>query len=68
MATLSITTTGPEDARIFAAFGKQLGLGRDATGPEVKAAIIRYVKDTVRNTETQAAIAVVSVPADVAPT
>lgn len=54
-AVTTITTTAPEDARIVAAFGKYLNLGRDATQPEVKAAIIVWVKGVVFNAEAEAA-------------
>lgn len=72
MATLTITTTAAQDARIAAAFGSQLNLGRDATGAEVRAAIIAYVRNTVLayeqtqavRTATQTAIAGV-VPVDI---
>lgn len=55
MATLTITTTTEQDARIVVAFGQRLGLGRNATGPEVKAAIINYVKSVVLDYEQRAA-------------
>lgn len=63
MATLTITTTAAQDARIVAAFGKQLGLGRDATLAEVKAAIIQYVTNAVQAQEqiTAAATALAGV-------
>jgi hypothetical protein len=53
VATLTITTTGAQDARIVYAFGKALNLGRDATGPEVKAAVIAYITNTVRGIEAR---------------
>lgn len=55
MATLTITTTSQQDARIVAAFGAELGLGRNATAAEVKAAIINYVKTVVYEREKAAA-------------
>lgn len=51
MATLTITTTAPQDVRLAAAFGVKLGLGRDATGPEIKAWIIAEVTQAVRDYE-----------------
>ena len=58
---MTVNTTAPEDVRLVSAFGKRLGLGRDATGPEVKAAIIQMIKDAVfeqeRGGAVQAAIA-----------
>lgn len=67
--TLTINTTSAQDARIIDAFGKQLGtmdltdpenpVPRNATGPEVKAAVIQYIKQVVfaqeRNAARQAA-------------
>lgn len=55
MATLTITTTSEQDARIVVAFGHRLGLGRNATAPEVKAAIIGYLKSVVLDYEQRAA-------------
>lgn len=52
MAVLTITTTTAQDAKIVAAFGRALGLGRNATGPEVKAAVINYIRQIVRADET----------------
>lgn len=52
MATLTINTTSAQDARIVEAFGAHLGLGRNATGAEVKAAIIEHVKAVVYSHET----------------
>lgn len=46
MATLTINTTAQQDARISEAFGELLGLGRNATLQEVRAAIIDYVRST----------------------
>lgn len=56
MATLTITTTSTEDQRIVKAFGRYLGLGRNATGAEVKGAIIDFVKSVVRDGERLDAI------------
>lgn len=58
MATLTINTTAQQDARIVEAFGKHLGLTdaqgnpRNATGAEVKAALIEHVKAVVYSHET----------------
>lgn len=49
MGTLTITTTGAQDAIIVAAVGGMLGLGRNATGAEVKAMIIRDFKAKVES-------------------
>lgn len=61
MATLTINTTGAHDARIIAAFGKRLSLGRDATGAEVKQQVIQFlinaVQEQEQNTAVQAAAA-----------
>ena len=41
MATFTVTTTAAEDARLVVAYGKELGLGRNATGAEIKAKILQ---------------------------
>ena len=57
MATLTITTTAAHDARIIAAFGARLNLGRDATVAEVKAQVIGYVINAVQEYEQRVATA-----------
>lgn len=65
MATLTITTTGAQDARIAPAFGAYLGLGRNATGQEVKARVIQFIRETVQEQERIAAVAAIqSTPLD----
>lgn len=54
-ATTTITTTGPEDARIVVAFGDYLRLGRSATQPEVTAAVRVWVAGVVFNYEAEQA-------------
>lgn len=63
MATLTINTTAQQGARIAEAFGSHLGLNRNATGAEVKQAVIRYVVDVVHSyeTEKQAKLAIAGV-------
>jgi hypothetical protein len=69
MATLTITTTAGEDARLVAAFGAALGLGRNATAAEIKSAVAAYLKGVVRDQERIAAMAAQSAGAtDIAPT
>ena len=61
MATVTINTTAPQDARIIDAFGKYLctvdesGNPRNATGGEVKAALINFLKGTVLDQERKTA-------------
>ena len=43
MTTTTIITTPDQDARLVAAFGKILELGRDATGAEIKQHLIAYL-------------------------
>lgn len=57
MATLTINTTGAQDARIVAAFGRLLGLGRNATAAEVKTEIGNFIRLTVIQQEQAAAVA-----------
>jgi hypothetical protein len=60
--TSTITTTPQQDARIAAAYGRQLnltdeqGAPHNATGPEVKAAVIDFIRQTVIRQERRAAI------------
>ena len=51
MATITITTTTQQDARIVVAFGSRLSLGRNATAPEVKAEVIDFIRRVVRDYE-----------------
>ena len=51
MATLNITTDPAQDARVVKAFGDILGLGRNATLPEIKQAIIAWVRGQVQDYE-----------------
>lgn len=55
MAVMTITTTAIEDARIVVAFGHYQNLGRNATGAEVKAAVVSFVKDIVQQDEARVA-------------
>ena len=61
MATLTITTTPEQDARIVAAFTSVIqpvdenGVPRDVTGAEVKAHLIQYMKNVVLNYERRVA-------------
>lgn len=47
MGTLTITTTAPQDARLVAAFGRLLNLGRNATAAEVKQNVKDYIRQVV---------------------
>lgn len=62
MGSLTITTTAPQDARIIAAFGKRLNLGRNATAAEVKQQVIQFLVNAVEEQE-----ATVTVPAPITP-
>ena len=55
MATLTITTTGAQDARIAAAFGSYLGLPGNANAAQIKAEVIAFIKLTVHAQEKRAA-------------
>ena len=72
MAVTTITTTSGQDSRLVVAFGIQLGLGRNATQAEIKAAMIDYLRGIVFLTENQtaeaAALAGVTPPASFDPT
>lgn len=71
MGNLTINTTAPEDVRLAAAFGAYLGLGTgvNATGPQVKAAVVNFVKQTVLSYEQQQAVnAAIASTVPIAPT
>ena len=58
---MTITTTDAQDARLVVAFGTYLeltdggGAPRDATGAEIKQAVIDFIKKTVKDEEITAA-------------
>lgn len=52
MGNLTITTTAPQDTRIVAAFGARIGKVGNATAAEVKAEVIRIIKEVVDNYES----------------
>lgn len=56
MATLTINTTAPQDARLVVAFGAKIGLGRNATASEIKADIINYIRAVVFDQERLAVV------------
>lgn len=60
MATMTITTTTEQAARVATAFGALLHLGRDATAAEVKQAVIAYMRAVVLQYENRQAIAVLT--------
>ena len=62
MATLTISTTAPQDARIVKAYGAKLGLGRNATGAEVKAHIISEIVQAVEQFEHAEQASAITVP------
>lgn len=51
MATLTITTTAQQDARIAPAFGHLLGLDGNASAAQVKALIIEHIRHVVHRYE-----------------
>lgn len=68
MATTTITTTAPEDARLVVAFGTFLKLGRNATQGEIVADLRRYMTNIVVEQERLAAISALVPAAPIAPT
>ena len=65
----TITTTAAEDARVAAAFGDYLRLGRNATASEVKAELVKLVRAIVKDHEDRitTANAVATAPAPISP-
>lgn len=74
MATVTITTTAPQDTRLGPAFGDLLqlrnasGQPRDATTAEVKTWLIDQLRATVQQYEDRLAKAAVAAPAVFVPT
>ncbi len=56
MATITITTTGAEDAILGPAFGQALSLPGNANTAQVKAAIINWMKNIAFQYQEQQAI------------
>lgn len=73
MASITITTTAPQDARLSPAFGDLLGLRnasgqpRGANAAEAKAYLIAHMKQIVQTYEDRLAHAAVAAPADFDP-
>lgn len=67
MGTLTINTTAQQDARLVEAFGTMLGtvdeagVPRNATGPEVKAAVVEWIRGVVTRHELDKARRAVAV-------
>lgn len=51
MATMTINTSGAEDTRLAAAFGKYLGLAGNASAAQIKTATISWLTEIVRSQE-----------------
>lgn len=67
MASITITTTGAQDARLGPAFGDLLNTGGNATPAQVKAWLIGQLRGVVHTYETKQAIAAVTPPSDFTP-
>lgn len=62
MATVTITTTAPQDARLGPAFGDLLKLGGNATTAQVKQWLIDQLTNVVIQYEQQQAIKAIAAP------
>jgi hypothetical protein len=60
MASVTITTTAPDDARLSPAFGAKLGLVGGANTAQVKAHLIAYMRQVVQDYEREQAIKALS--------
>lgn len=73
MATVTITTDAPQDARLAPAFGDLLqlrnasGQQRNATGAEIKAWLIDQLRNVVQQYEDKQAKAAVASPTSFTP-
>lgn len=63
MATLTITTTAPQDARLVASFGRLLHPGTPATQAEIRAWVVEQIRQVVWRDEDRIAHAAVAPPA-----
>jgi hypothetical protein len=68
MATVTITTTAPQDARLGPAFGDLLHLGQNATTAQVKQWLIDQLTNAVIQYEQQQAIKAIAAPGVFTPT
>lgn len=68
MPSMTITTSAADAQRLATAIGAKLGLGRDATGAEIKAETVAYLVSIVRSQEAQAASAAAAASQTIAPT
>lgn len=68
MASITITTTGAQDARLTVAFGAYLHPGTNATTADVKAHLIQHLREVVQQYEAQQAVAALAPPASFDPT
>jgi hypothetical protein len=68
MATVTITTTAPQDARLAPAFGDLLKLGQNATTAQVKQWLIDQLSNVVTSYEQQQAIKAIAAPGVFTPT
>lgn len=56
MASITITTSGAQDARLGPAFGAKLGLSGNASAAQVKAHLVEYLRQVVYQYEQDEAI------------
>lgn len=68
MASVTITTTAPQDARIAPAIGAKLGLGGNANAAQVKQWLIDQLRAAVFEHERQEAARGLSPPSALDPT
>lgn len=68
MPVMTINTTAPQAQRLAVAFGRELGLGRNATADEIKAAVITYLRRVVILQERGIAEAQITPPSVFDPT
>ena len=68
MAVTTITTTAPEDARIVAAVGKILRLGRNANAAEVKSFVASLLVSAVQGQEQSDKAGAITGPDSISPT
>ena len=68
MASITLTTTAPQDARLAPTFGALLGLSGNANTAQVKEWLIVQIRSVVQNYEHRIALQAVTPPSDFTPT
>jgi hypothetical protein len=67
MASITITTTAPQDARLASAFGELLNVGATANTAQIKAWMIEQLRGVVITYEIKQGVSALTPPAPFTP-